>query len=59
MLGKAPDAEVARRINRTTNGVRIMRTRLGIASAYDGRLKNPKFAARKNGFKTKSQKTRS
>jgi hypothetical protein len=38
LLGELPDAEVAARIGRTPNAVRIMRTELGIASALDRRV---------------------
>jgi len=38
LLGKLPDEEVAARIGRPANGVRIMRNRLGIPSAHDRRL---------------------
>jgi hypothetical protein len=37
LLGKLPDAELAARIGRTANAVRIKRTELGIASALDRR----------------------
>jgi hypothetical protein len=37
LLGTAPDDEVAARIGRTPNAVRVMRTRLGIPSACDRR----------------------
>jgi hypothetical protein len=37
LLGKLPDEIVASRIGRPVNGVRIMRTRLGIPSANDRR----------------------
>jgi hypothetical protein len=37
LLGKLPDEEVAARIGRTPGAVRVMRTRLGIATARDGR----------------------
>ena len=37
LLGTLPDEEVARRTARTTNGVRIMRTRLGIPTFQDRR----------------------
>jgi hypothetical protein len=39
LLGKLPDKKVAKRIGRPVNGVRIMRTRLGIPSADDRRRK--------------------
>jgi hypothetical protein len=37
LLGTVPDDEVARRTGRTPNGVRIMRTRLGITTFKDQR----------------------
>lgn len=37
LLGKLPDAELAQRIGRTANGVRVKRTRVGIRSALDRR----------------------
>jgi hypothetical protein len=37
LLGKLPDAEVAEKIGRTTNAVRVRRTMLGIPSARDRR----------------------
>jgi len=37
LLGKLPDRKVAKKIGRSVNGVRIMRQRLGIPSAFDGR----------------------
>jgi hypothetical protein len=37
LLGRLPDDEVAARTGRTANGVRVMRTRLGIATARDRR----------------------
>ena len=37
LLGALPDAELAERIGRTENAVRVMRTRQGIASARDRR----------------------
>ena len=37
LLGTLPDAEVAKRIGRPVDGVRLMRTRLGIPTARDGR----------------------
>lgn len=37
LLGTLPDEEVARKIGRAANGVRIKRTRLGIPSACDRR----------------------
>ena len=39
LLGKLPDKKVANRIGRSVNGVRIMRTRLGIPSPNDRRRK--------------------
>ena len=40
LLGTAPDEEVAKRIGRTKNAVRVQRTRLGIATASDRRTRN-------------------
>jgi len=37
LLGTLPDGDVARQIGRTAGAVRVMRTRLGIASARDRR----------------------
>jgi hypothetical protein len=37
LLGRLPDEEVAARTGRTANGVRVMRTRLGIPTARDRR----------------------
>jgi hypothetical protein len=37
LFGKLPDEEVAARIGWTGNAVRVMRTRLGIATARDRR----------------------
>jgi hypothetical protein len=37
LLGLLPDDQVARQLGRTVEGVRIMRTRLGIATADDRR----------------------
>jgi len=37
LLGKLPDRKVAKKIGRSVNGVRIMRQRLGIPNAFDGR----------------------
>lgn len=37
LLGRVPDADVARLTGRSVEGVRIKRTRLGIATARDGR----------------------
>ena len=48
LLGKLPDEEVAERVGRTANGVRVMRTRLGIPSAHDRRIS--KMANRKNAL---------
>jgi hypothetical protein len=39
LLGKLPDEKVAKRIGRPVNGVRLMRTRLGIPSANGRRRK--------------------
>jgi hypothetical protein len=39
LLGKLPDEKVAKRVGRPVNGVRIMRTRLGIPSANYRRRK--------------------
>ena len=39
LLGKLPDEIVAKSVGRTTNGVRVMRTRLGIAPANYRRRK--------------------
>jgi len=39
LLGTAPDDVVAARVGRTANAVRVMRTRLGIPTARDGRRK--------------------
>jgi hypothetical protein len=39
LLGKFPDEKVAKRIGRPVNGVRIMRTRLGISSVNGRRQK--------------------
>jgi len=38
-IGKLPDENVAKRIVRPVNGVRLMRTRFGIPSANDRRRK--------------------
>jgi hypothetical protein len=37
LLGTLPDAEVAARVGRTVNAVRVRRTRSGIPTARDGR----------------------
>src|SRR5262249_14847896 len=37
LLGTLPDAEVARRMGRSVNGVRLKRQRLGIPNPFDGR----------------------
>jgi len=37
LLGKLPDRKVAKKIGRSVNGVRIMRQKLGIPNAFDGR----------------------
>ena len=42
LLGKLPDDEVARRIGRTPNAVRIKRDRLRIAKQHDRRITAPK-----------------
>lgn len=38
LLGTEPDEEVAKKVKRTANAVRVMRTRLGIATAHDKRF---------------------
>ena len=37
LLGTLPDAEVARMIGKSVNGVRVKRTRLGVPTFWDGR----------------------
>jgi hypothetical protein len=44
LLGTAPDAEVARRIGRTANAVRVMRDRLGIPRPAGGRWRDGDLA---------------
>jgi hypothetical protein len=39
LLGTMPDEDVARRIGRSPNAVRLKRTRLGIKSVKDRRVK--------------------
>jgi hypothetical protein len=44
LLGTAPDEEVARRIGRTANAVRVMRDRLGIPRPAGGRWRDGDMA---------------
>jgi hypothetical protein len=46
LLGTMPDAEIAKRIGRTPNATRIMRRRLGIGNAFDGRRRKSRRPGR-------------
>jgi hypothetical protein len=52
LLGTEPDYVVAAKIGRTTNGVRIMRTQLGIPNAYDRRRRTGEGGGREKGTGT-------